>query len=198
MSMKNKIWKNVLKWMLLILLIIIVWILYIIFFTRPRSVNLRTNDVARKSELSQIQTVIVIFQKDKWERPQLTQAVDGMSIRWIENELLTAWMSYVPWDPIHSNVVSWLWDKSITWEYMYMVSMMDWVPNWWFILMAKMDDELNSNWVVCDSGEWNIKPEIDLAGIKLCETVSKWNSCLNSNGVCTYTSKDQLRYILIY
>lgn len=198
MSMKNKTRKIVLKWILLILLIIIVWIIYIIFFTSPRSVNLRTNDVARKTVLSQIQTAILISQKDKWEWPQLSQAANGMSIRWIENELISAWMSYIPWDPVQSTVISWLWDKSTTWDYMYMVSMRGWIPNWWFVLIAKMDDERFSNWVVCDNGEWNIQPWEDLAGIKLCETVSKWDSCLNSNGVCTYTYTDQLRYILVY
>jgi len=197
MSKKNKTWKNVLKWILLILLIIIVWILYIIFFTRPRSVNLRTKDVVRKSDLSQIQTAILIFQKDKWERPQLSQAVNGMSVRWIENELISVWMSYIPWDPIKSNLVSWLWDKTITWNYMYMVSTRDWISNWWFVLMAKMDEEWSSNRIVCDDEE-NIKPGDDLASIKPCEIVLKWESCSNYNGVCTYISTDQLRYVLIY
>jgi hypothetical protein len=50
-------------------------------------------------------------------------------------------MSSVPGDPLSSNLVSGLWNSSITWEYMYMVTKRNWTADWWFVLMAKTEVE---------------------------------------------------------
>jgi hypothetical protein len=67
--------------------------------------------------------------------------------------------------------------------------------------MANTETESWSNWVVCDNKNmglknWYITNDTDLMDIKVCTEFKKWNSC--SASTCTYTSEDELRYIVIY
>jgi len=188
----------ILEWLFLIFLIVFVIEIYFPnFFGMPRSAPaFRSRDVARKNDLYQIQKAIIVFYEKNGEWPQLSQAVDGMGVWWIKSELFDAWMSEVPKDP-GNFVVSWLWEKTITWDYMYMVSTKDWILNWWFILMAKLEVG-NANRIVCGNGEWNIGTWTDLSEIKLCNEVLEWKTCSNSSGICTYKTTDELRYILIH
>ena len=158
----------------------------------------RARDVARKNDLYEIQTAIIVSQSSEWQRPWMNTAINWIPVSNIDSELITAWMTAVPTDRLPTNKVSWLWNATSEWEYLYIVAERNSVPNWWFALMAKSETEWWSNRVVCSSNEGHITTDTDLSSIKLCDTVSKWDSCSNSNGVCTYTSIDQLRYLLTY
>lgn len=204
---ENKYWKQaetqtrekVLAWILPILLIfVIVWILAAAILPRLQWAQDRARDVVRKNYLSQIQSAIVASQMFNWEWPWLDTATNGIPVSNIEPALISAWMSFVPTDPTPSNKNSWLWNATSNWEFLYLVATRNGTSNWWFVLMAKSETEWGSNWVICDNNEWRITTETDLANIKPCNIVSKWDSCSNSNGACTYTTTDQLRYILIY
>ena len=204
---ENKYWEpsetktreKVLAWLLPILIIIvIVWIFAAALLPRMQSAQNRARDVARKVSLSEIQSAIVASQMSNWERPWMNSATNWIPVSNIASDLEAAWLAIIPTDPTPMSKISWLWNATSNWEYLYLVATRNSTPNWWFVLMAKSETEWSSNWVVCDNNEWKITTETDLANINLCGIVSKWDSCLNSNGICTYTSTDQLRYILLY
>lgn len=202
---ENKYWEqaetatreNVLAWILPILVIfLIIWILASALLPRMQSAQGRAMDVARKNDLSQIQTAIITSQQDRGKWPWMDSATNWIPVSSIASELYYAWLGDTPTDPAPTNKNSWLWSATSNWEYLYLVATRNRIPNWWFVLMAKTDNEASSNWIICDNDEWKITTESDLADIKTCNTISKWNSCSSSN--CTYTSPDQLRFILVY
>ena len=163
--------------------IIVWWIVWWIFFVgiliaallpRMWAAQGRARDVARKTALSQIQSAIVNYQGDYGKWPGMDGAKNWISVSNIESELKSAWLTSIPTDPITSQ------------DYMYIAS------NNRFALIAKTETELGSNRVDCDNN-W-IKPSTNLANIEPCTTLSQWNVCSN----CTYTSTDQLRYVVVY
>ena len=187
----------------MLIVIVIIGILIAALMPRMQSAQGRARDVSRKNALSQIQTAIVTHQQDKWEWPDLAEAkAQGISIRTIEDDLITAWMSSVPWDPLASNEVSWLGNGSATWEYLYMVTMRNWTANWWFVLMAKTEVEWWSNWAVCwnDLSWWKITAGTDLKYVTPCTKLTKGSSCsiVGGSSWCTYQNDWDLRYILTY
>ena len=200
----------------MLIVIVIIGILIAALMPRMQSAQWRARDVARKNDLSQIQTAIVTSQQDKWDWPGMDSSsassartpTDGMSVRAIEDELLIAWMSSVPGDPLKSNEVSWLGDTSKkidSWEYGYIVVTKNGTSKWWFVLMAKTEIEWWSNYVYCGDSATLITSTTDIAkqsDFQLCTSFTKddssASSCGNSNGVCTYNKEDQLRYVVTY
>ena len=169
---------------------------------RMQSAQNRDKDVTRKTDLSQIQTAIITAQTYNWIWPGMDAAKNWIAVSDIETELMNVGISSVPKDPSSSNKVYWLGTAQARWDYLYMVTMRNSIPNGWFILMAKTDSEAWSNWVVCENKLWlkiwYIESDTDLKNVKPCDVLSKWSSCSNSDWFCTYTSTDQLRYILMY
>lgn len=174
---------------------------------RMQSAQSRARDVARKSDLSQIQTAIVTSQSDKWQWPGINTGADKwIPVSSIENELISAGMYSVPSDPNYNNYNYWLWEnyknKWAIWEYLYLVTKRNWVKNGGFVLMAKSEVEWWSNWVVCKNGswlsKWYINNDTDLANVHKCMNIIKWDICSNNEWTCSYTNKDELRYILMY
>ena len=163
--MKNTIKAFTLVEMLIV--IVIIGILIASLMPRMQSAQWRARDVARKNDLSQIQTAIITSQQDKWKWPQLTAANAGMAIGStattpiaasvaLVGDLQNAGMTQVPTDPNGSNVVSGLWDSSLeAWKYWYMVTKRNSVTDGWFVLMARTEVEWSSNWIVCDGAANN-------------------------------------------
>lgn len=179
--------------------IVIIWILIASLMPRMQSAQWRARDVARKNDLAQIQTAIITSQWDKWQWPEVNSAKNWIPVSNIKSDLISAGMTAVPMDPSSTSKNLWLWNASVNWEYLYLVAKRNSIEAWWFVLMAKTEIPWGSNWVVCNnSNEWKITSQTDLANIKLCDTISKWDTCSNSNGYCTYSSDDELRYILTY
>ena len=174
---------------------------------RMQSAQNRARDVARKNDLSQIQTAIITSQQDKWSWPGINSgATKWIPTSTIEKDLMHAWMYSVPTDPDYNNINYWLWenykDKSIKWDYLYLVTKRNWVNNGGFVLMAKTEVEWSSNRVVCKDKEWlqngYINNNTDLANVKLCRYLTKWDVCSSNWDECTYTNQDELRYIIMY
>ena len=194
----------------MLIVIVIIGILIASLMPRMQTAQGRARDVARKNDLSQIQTAIITSQSDRGKWPGIDSgAVDaGIDVGDIKTDLLNAWMSEVPTDPNLSNVVIWLWGETNSgsgWQYQYMVAKRNWVDNAWFVLMAKTEVEWSSNWVVCGSDlagwviAWNNGQ--DLAEVKLCRSITKEdNGCeVNTDdGNCKYSEAAELRYILLY
>ena len=182
----------------MLIVIVIIGILIASLMPRMQSAQWRARDVARKNDLSQIQTAIITSQQDRWAWPGMTNNA-WRSSQWttdytsgsvwmivdnIAKNLQTAWMTSVPADPNGSNVNFWLWSSfssswsAAAWKYIYLVAKRNWVANAWFALMAKTEVEWSSNWVTCDtqnSGKlswWYIKNEDDLAHITLCKKIT--------------------------
>ena len=191
----------------MLIVIVIIGILIASLMPRMQTAQGRARDVARKNDLSQIQTAIITSQQDRGKWPQIDSwAKRWMAVSWtsIENELKTAGMTAVPKDPNGSNIVYWLGSWSVEWAYQYMVTKRNWVDNAWFALMAKTEVEWWSNWVVCNTGgvlnQWSIKEGEDLKNITTCTSLVKtWGtSCAINSGACEYSDIAQLRYILVY
>jgi len=188
--------------------VVVGWIMVASLMPRMQSAQSRARDVARKNDLSQIQTAIVTSQQDKWRWPGIfSGATKWMPTSAIEKELLTAGLSSVPTDPVQSNINYWLgkdYEKdSALWDYLYLVAKRNWTSNWGFVLMAKTEIEWGSNRVVCKNwtwlDKWYIVNDTDLKDINVCyHGISKWNSCWINEWFCTYTDDDELRYITIY
>ncbi len=197
----------------MLIVIVIIGILIAALMPRMQSAQGRARDVARKNALAQLQTAIVTSQQDKWKWPNLTWAVNWTWINTIEKELITAWMSSVPKDPLESNKVFGMWNaKSSTsaptsWQFLYLVATRNWTAKWWFVLMAKTEVEWGSNWVYCwtesspgNLSGWYITWGTDISKIQLCTTFNKtWtNTCSIVGSTCNYSDDGMLRYILLY
>ena len=187
--------------------VVAVWILAASLTPRMQSAQNRARDVARKSDLSQIQTAIITSQQDNWAWPGMNSwATKWIPISTIEKDLMRAWMYSVPTDPNYSNTNYWLWEnyenESVKWDYLYLVAKRNWVNNGGFVLMAKTEVEWSSNRVVCKGKEWlkngYINNNTDLAKVKLCRNLTKWDTCSSNWDECTYTDQDELRYIIMY
>jgi len=182
----------------MLIVIVIIGILIASLMPRMQTAQGRARDVARKNDLSQIQTAIITSQSDRKEWPgrtncdSTTKICDnnkGMLIKDIWPQLKDAWMTSIPEDPNGSNANYWIWsskladDRANDWQYLYMVAKRNWVKDAWFVLMAKTEVEWSSNWVVCeDAGssdkellknKWYIISTDDLKDLKLCNTVKK-------------------------
>jgi len=200
----------------MLIVIVIIGILIASLMPRMQSAQWRARDVARKNDLSQIQTAIITSQQDrrKWPGMELAEGSrpneKGIPISNISTKLTDAWMTQVPKDPNKSNSFRWLGAAQITnWDYGYMVTTRNSVANGWFILMAKTEVEWSSNWVVCDTegtaadadhvvAKWRIPANQDLKEVKTCTSFSKGDTCGIANQVCSYVDEAQLRYILMY
>ena len=204
----------------MLIVIVIIGILIASLMPRMQTAQGRARDVARKNDLSQIQTAIITSQSDRGERPQATAAKAGTPVSTAKQELLNAWMSEVPSDPNDSNVNYWLGTikaaaDANNWQYLYYVWKRNWVSDAGFVLMAKTEVEWSSNWVVCgkaadankDLAHGYITDAIDLSTITLCKSVTKGaadgSDCVawaasNWNWECKYAEAWDLRYILLY
>jgi len=199
-----------LKWFTLVEILIVIVIIGILIWAlvpRMQSAQWRARDVARKNDLSQLQSAIVTSYSDKWEWP----AVDASWTKWIpckdiDSELTAAWLNWVPSDPIKWNKVNlWSSGNEITEWYWYMISKKNWVEKAWFVLMAHTEVEWWSNWVYCTS--WTtivglIKEWDDLKDIipctKLTYTRDAQCSIDTSTHECVYWDPTELRYIMVY
>jgi prepilin-type N-terminal cleavage/methylation domain-containing protein len=208
----------------MLIVIVIIGILIASLMPRMQSAQWRARDVARKNDLSQIQTAVITSQSDRGSRPgmegNVAKDVDGgndkttANTSWLKvsemaKNLQDAWMTQVPKDPNGSNDNYGLWSSLNTWntalwEYIYMVGKRNWVDNAWFALMAKTEVEWSSNWVVCQggttTGQWYLTGGTDLAHITLCSTVTlTWDWwCKSNQRDCYYEESAELRYLLVY
>ena len=203
----------------MLIVIVIIGILIASLMPRMQSAQWRARDVARKNDLSQIQTAIITSQSDRGARPAMkgntwqtascsggvTNANSWIMIRDIACNLQRAWMTQVPTDPNGSNIVKWFWAQNREYsggQYVYIVAKRNWVANAWFALMAKTEVEWSSNWVVCSGAsgtwEWLIKSTDDLAHLTLCSSVSQGTNCKSNTRDCVYTDTSDLRYVLLY
>ena len=193
----------------MLIVIVIIGILIAALLPRLSSAQAKARDVSRQTALSQLQSAIVMYQWDKWERPQQAPATWWMAINVDANtpglakDLTNAWMTSIPQDPLRSNTFKWIWNnlEISGWQYWYIVTTRNGTKNWWFVLMAKTETEWNSNWVYCSGWSltwWEIKNDTDIRNIKLCTKVTQSGSCTTNNSDCTYINDSQLRYIVVY
>ena len=189
------------RWFTLIemlIVIVIIWVLAAALIPRLTSVRWRANDTARKADIQQLTTAILAHQLD-YNGKLPVPATGSYSISWITNYLITAWMDWTPSDPTPENVFSFSGNsfRVETGQYGYIRIKQDWVPNEWFVLMAKTQTVWWSNRVVSDS-IWTISTWSSVDYIVPCTTITKsWSVLLVPWWDCFYTGANQLRYIMV-
>ena len=158
----------------MLIVIVIIGILIASLMPRMQSAQGRARDVARKNDLSQIQTAIITSQQDRgafpgmgsssknpWKSAGATSNNEADATKWISialigDNLQKAGMSSIPSDPNKSNKVFGLWEAISEgtapekWNYLYLVASRNSVPNAWFVLMARTEVEWSSNFVTCN------------------------------------------------
>ena len=196
---ETKTREKVLAWLFPVLFaFFIVWIFAAALLPRMQGVQSASHDAIRRADLSEIQSSVLSFYNANWRYPLAEESANWIPASQITPDLNDYWLDAVPYDQDKNNN-SWLWTASTNWEYLYMVTKKNTINWWWFILLAKTTTEDWSNWVVCDNWEWVIEGGTDLKNITPCNVLNKWNTCANDmKGSCTYTSKDELRYILTF
>ena len=121
--------------------IVIIGILIASLMPRMQTAQGRARDVARKNDLSQIQTSIITSQSDRKVWPGKTNCDTnnvcdynkGMLIKELDGDLKAAWMTAIPGDPNGSNANYWIWSDKLVdsrdndWQYLYMVATRYWV-----------------------------------------------------------------------
>lgn len=187
----------------MLIVIVIIGILIAALLPRMQAAQGRARDVARKTALSQVQSAIVTYQGDHGRWPGMAEADSPKASAWIsldaiEDELLSAWMTNVPVDPLEGTTVSWLiWGETMTaTNYWYLVMTRNGTANAWFALMAKTEVAWWSNYVLCDGA--TLSAAGDLKDVTLCSNVEEGDSCSLSAWTCTYNSSEQLRYVVLY
>jgi len=179
----------------MLIVIVIIGILIAALLPRMQAAQGRARDVARKTALSQVQSAIVTYQGDHGKWPGMGSGAEtwiGLDV--ISDELISAWMTNVPVDPLDGTTLAWLdGSESITaWQYGYIVMQRNGTSNAWFALMAKTEVAGWSNFVICD-GE-HLTDTDDLKDIQLCSAVEEGSTCWD----CTYSAASQLRYVILY
>ena len=197
--------KNTLKAFTLVemlIVIVIIGILIAALLPRMQAAQWRARDVARKTALSQMQSAIVTYQWDFWKWPgQDDGRWLGTGVLALEKELIGAWMTEVPKDPLNGTTFSWVWSSNVK-DFWYVVATRNSVVSGWFDLMAKTEVAWWSNWVVCSNGSGKITSSTDLKDVHPCSSVIESGSCSNPNqanatNTC-YGNLWEMRYIVLY
>ena len=147
-----------LKWFTLVeilIVIVIIGILIAALLPRMSAVQWRARDVARKNDLSQIQSTLIWSYNDRWHYPEL----DGAAKKWvsleeIQQDLFVAGMDTLATDPVKSNKFRFWADmntETTEWNYWYILLKKNGIANAWFAVIAKPEVEWWANWVMCDA-----------------------------------------------
>ena len=182
----------------MLIVIVIIGILAAAIIPRLNSARGRANDVARKADLNQIATALITYQLDNWRFPEST----GTTIDTISDELIEGGMTSIPKDPANNKTFSWI--SNVVSEqdspyYLYRSIKKNWVADWWFVLMSKMESPWQANYLFCGSNE--ITDSSDYNTIHLCQKIDLWSSCKAASTwdqECKYSDLNQLRYIYKY
>lgn len=197
MTFKNKKWFTLIE---MLIVIVIIGILAAAIIPRLNSARGRANDVARKADLNQVATALITYQIDNSRFPS-----SGTTIDQISNELIAWGMTSIPKDPANTDIFSGVKvDASATnkWYYSYTPIKKNWISNWWFVLMSKMESHGQANYVFCDNYNTTeyIDSNSDYNDIDLCSSLEQdVTTCSNNGeGICKFKNLWELRYIYKY
>jgi hypothetical protein len=143
---------------------------------------------------------LITYQLDNWRFPEST----GTTIDTISDELIEGGMTSIPKDPANNKTFSWI--SNVVSEqdspyYLYTSIKKNWVADWWFVLMSKMESPWQANYLFCGSNE--ITNSSNYNTIHLCQTISKVQTgCVAATVAgdtnCQYSNLNQLRYVYKY
>jgi len=189
----------------MLIVIVIIWVLAAALIPRLTSVRWRANDVARKADVQQLATAVITYQMDnngKFPDPSGAATWDRQSIIWISGSLITAWMDWLPVDPVPTNVFSLDVVGTLpvtTWSYGYMRLRKDGVDDNGFVLMAKAQTAWWANRVAVASWSSQLTWWSSTENLPVCKSIQKVasGSEVNNWWDCQYSTIAQLRYVMI-
>lgn len=193
------------KWFTLIemlIVIVIIWVLASALIPRLGSARGKANDVARKADLWQLATAIITRQLDTNQTFEkfCPSTTVGCDIEYMSWHLIAWWMSSIPKD--NSNAwksFSWInvWSYSTWLWYMFSPIKKNAVEGWWFVLMSKVETEWWANYAACSSNpiiSWWM--DYSVVQTRLCNWIWTIWTCWST--ACTYSDKEELRYVYLY
>jgi len=182
----------------MLIVIVIIGILIASLMPRMQTAQGRARDVARKNDLSQIQTAIITSQADRGARPGMKgnhwkkaddtvttsdgstahNANSGIPVEEIWKNLSDAWMTDVPKDPNGSNVAFGLWEKGSSVE----ETAANRASAWQYYYIVAKRNWVNNAWFALMA-----KTEVEWS--------SNWVVCQNTNGTALSTKTPEKWYI---
>ena len=166
----------------------------------------RARDVSRRTALSQIQSAIVTYQGDYGKWPKQDDLSEWTGIHSIDEQLIQAWMSDIPSDPLKWQTFSWVTSngEKIS-DFWYVIATRNGVQSGWFALMAKPEIAWSANRVICSNTGYITGGTDIIKDIHLCSSVEEVkdpNECSNPNSdtttnECKWTL-EQIRYVVVY
>jgi prepilin-type N-terminal cleavage/methylation domain-containing protein len=221
------------KWFTLIemiIVVVVIWILASFLIPRFAWAEDKAADAARKSHIRTIATALISYKTDQRRLPQWPARVSTLAV-----ELEKWWLTSIPTDPNGSEAFIGMGIMGLSWtvgyqtgDYAYTSIYKNGVKNWWFVVMAKSQTPVWSNFVVCrtwalvwaTSGAattwWmEVSTGTRFNHIILCDslqfsgdsdstiTPEIYRQCRRASTtswgwVCIYTDPEQLRYVIKY
>ena len=167
--------------------IVILWIMSAALLPTLQWSQWAARDAARRADLNQLWSAILSYYNNEGKYPWASSATIMIPISKIKDELFrVVEMSYLPSDPNTNNSFVFNGETIENGQYWYIVL------NGWkkYALMANTETVWWSNFVY----NWKSNSNIE----KLCTSFKEWDRASNINWVCTYSSKDQLRYVYVF
>ncbi len=192
----------------MLIVIVIIGILIASLMPRMSAAQWRARDVARKNDLSQIQTAIIAYHGDHSRYPKVESNGTNNAATFlplsdsdVTNGIKESWgMAEVPADPQAWSTIAGL--TANPWQYHYKVMARNGVNNAWFVLIAHVEIAWSANYVMDGSTDNLSKASgwyTDTSAIHLCKDITKHASTVATDqDTCTYTSDNQLVYVLPY
>ncbi len=154
----------------MMIVIIIIGILMAALLPKLQWAQQRARDVARKANLSTLNTALLMYFNDKGIYPTWSCVSD------ISSDLVPSYLSSIPRDPQAARVTSWTKSGGCTWwVYAYSSLTKNWAKQWGAVVIANVEAFGKIwNYVLSWATEFNSGEE---------EIGSKWQPWLN-DGVC--------------
>ena len=160
--LKNKKLKKAFTLVEMMIVIIIIGILMAALLPKLQWAQQRARDVARKANLSTINTALLMYFNDQGTYPTWSCMNDTQ----VKSALVPSYLSSIPKDPQGWRITSWTKAGGCTdWVYAYSSLTKNWARQWGAVVVANIEAYGNvANWVLTGTTEFNSGAEYESYG----------------------------------